>query len=224
MSRRAALRARLFSSVSSGVIVAAMVIGGACTIEDAVLRRPDGGALQDASMGGSAGSGGIGVDAGGGAGEADVQADGPDDSDGAQGGQDGGEAGEAGAAGGAEDGGEAGMGGEAGEVDAGCGEGEVECSVAGAPECWNPGTDCATVTFCQDNWMACAAGHSPHCGSTRPFACCPANLPVFCDVSGPVLGCWESGIDCSTLKECSGEWYGCEAGWVYTCGQGCQQP
>lgn len=196
-----------------------VVFAAACTVEDAIPRRADAGSPadsgsgQDAAHGGSAGAAGSsGSDAGGSAGDAAVaDVEQQDSSDGA--------AGTDSAAGsGGADGGDA----DATVDAAGCTSGEVECAVPGAPSCWGAGTDCATLTECKGSWAACAKDFSPHCGDVRGFACCPALLPVFCDVAGPPLGCWEPGIDCSTIADCSGAWFACPAGQKYVCGQGCK--
>lgn len=195
-----------------------LVFVAACTVEDAIPRRSDAGASteggpgQDASQGGSAGAAGAsGSDAGGSAADASTVDVDMQDSNGEEAGLD--SSAGAGGTGGADGGGEA---------DApGCADGEVECDVPGAPSCWGAGTECTTLTECKGSWAACAQDFTPHCGDVRGFACCPGLLPVFCDVSGPPLACWEQGIDCSTIADCAGEWFACPAGQKYVCGQGC---
>lgn len=200
--------------VPAAILCALACAFGACTVEDAVARRPDAGIADtgpEASLGGSAGSAGQGGSpAGGSAGDSGVGGAGAADS---------GE-GEAGSDSGEDSGGAAGTGGEAGA--AGCGPGEVECSVPGAPACWGAGTDCSSLTECKGSWAACSEDFMPHCGDVRGFACCAEQLPVFCDLAGPPLGCWEPGTDCTTIVECLGEWHGCSAGFEYVCGEGCQ--
>lgn len=199
----------------------ALVFVVACTVEDAIPRRSDAGAAadsgpgSDASQGGSAGvAGDSGSQVGGSAGDSSTgDADLQDSSDG-----------EAGSDSTAGSGGAAGTDGST-DTDAdaaGCASGEVECSVPGAPSCWGAGTDCSTLTECKGNWAACAQDFTPYCGDVRGFACCPGMLPVFCDVSGPPLACWDQGIDCATITDCSGEWFACPAGQKYVCGQGCK--
>lgn len=201
---------------------ATLVLGFvACTVEEAIPTRADAGPGTDsgpgpdASVGGSAGNAGTadsGPDPVGDAADASDDAPLAQDSSGGSAGSDSSTA--TGGSGGIEGGVEADA--------AGCPSGEVRCDVAGAPTCWGTGTDCSTLTECKGGWAACAQSFTPHCGDVRGFACCPASLPVFCDVSGPSFGCWEQGIDCSTITDCAGVWYACPAGQKYVCSQGCK--
>ncbi len=104
--------------------------------------------------------------------------------------------------------------------------------------CWSNEVDCASITWCGDDWSACHEGGMPFCdaeegltcypcddptrkyetSSGRPF-CCTEDHPLFCDENddGYKGGCWSPAIDCGTVIECDDFWGACLVGLTSSC-------
>ncbi len=93
------------------------------------------------------------------------------------------------------------------------GERTTFCDVASAAEgCWDTDTDCSTIRRCGGRWWACDHGQTPWCGSGGNFYCCSGDYSTFCDPSFGNEGCWTTGTDCSTIRQCGGQWRACDPG------------
>lgn len=93
-------------------------------------------------------------------------------------------------------------------------EGRQYC---GAGLCVDNDADCFNGLFCADEYQACAIDEEPNCGDRAGFACCPAELPSFCDNAD--ASCWDLlDIDCETITACEGGFRACVLGRVPYCG------
>jgi len=76
--------------------------------------------------------------------------------------------------------------------------------------CYLVDTDCTTITFCKDAWHGCKRNEEFHCGTKMPPTCCGLGNHAFCDeLPDQGGGCYKDGADCSTLRQCGGEWKAC---------------
>lgn len=89
-----------------------------------------------------------------------------------------------------------------------------------APEgCWSAGTDCSTITYCEDDGTisgACSVGMTFDCatGACIPDPCVDPDFPVFCAfddscAANPASCCFGAHTDCRTATPCFGRWYAC---------------
>jgi hypothetical protein len=74
---------------------------------------------------------------------------------------------------------------------------------------------CGSNTCNGMSYTCATAGDVWYCGSTTG-GCCKAQYPYFCD--NAAAPCWNSPIDCSTIVDCGGAYYGCSTGEHYDCG------
>ncbi len=103
--------------------------------------------------------------------------------------------------------------------------------------CWSELTDCETIIECDGRWQACIEDTLPFCdlsdqmwchscptdstrydtASGRPF-CCTSDRPQFCDEAGEFQGgCWNEGVDCTSITYCEGNWKACFNGMTPAC-------
>lgn len=99
-----------------------------------------------------------------------------------------------------------------------CGGCGTPCA-GGGQTCRDGACGCsnASSTYCSDQCLDCPSGSTSHCGANGPSLCCGSPRNVACDVPGYGTGCWDEGVDCSTLQLCGGRWSACYAGWTPHC-------
>lgn len=104
--------------------------------------------------------------------------------------------------------------------------------------CWSEAVDCETITTCGGSFTACVGDTLPYCDDAGEFSCyacpdgaveyinasgkpicCGDERPLFCDenANGYSGGCWNDGVDCSTVISCGGFWGACMEGRESVC-------
>lgn len=94
----------------------------------------------------------------------------------------------------------------------------------GGDTCWTADVDCASVTLCSGEEIACSQEESSNgeavdctyldCVPTPTTCTFDASYPVFCDGrNGTLPACWSPGTICQTVVACaSGSWISCSQG------------
>jgi hypothetical protein len=94
----------------------------------------------------------------------------------------------------------------------------------GGQSCWTADVDCASVTLCDGDEIACSQDESAQgqavdcayleCVPTAATCAQDASYPVFCDGrNGTTPACWSTGTICQTVVACgSGNWLSCSQG------------
>ena len=104
------------------------------------------------------------------------------------------------------------------------GEYPVFCPESGEipASCWSDGTDCATATDCNGNFLSCDYSVLQVDCSTKTCECPDPDFPDFCPPLGDVpANCWSAGVACGTVVDCAGEHHGClSSDYIFDCDSG----
>lgn len=102
----------------------------------------------------------------------------------------------------------------------------VLCTAGGKSYCMSAGTDCNTAFLCNGLWTWCMTGYTGTCVN-NVASCqktgggdgggCPPDLPNFCSAANL---CFPNWVDCSTIKYCKNNYYGCHSGEKLICFEG----
>jgi hypothetical protein len=96
-----------------------------------------------------------------------------------------------------------------------CPSGETLCGGS----CVNTATDPSNCGGCGN---VCSTGY-PVCGEVvnSSIYCCPVDYPVWCGAASVASNlCFLESTDCTTVTQCpNGQWYNCDYGYKFDCGQ-----